>query len=518
MSRVEELTFKLLDAEISDADTEELEQLLSDSAEARDEHLACCKLEAGLRGRLGSVDVAARVMAEIAAQPVSSGGETTRRRFRLLSLPWLRVAAAMVVLCGIGLLAHLWTRPPVTAGPPAFAGVRIANADPGVTVLSGGERRQATGELPLRHGDMVETAYMRVASLVYRDGTRIVLGPSTTATVGDPTGKETERKTIHLWHGTSTAHVAEQPEGRPLAITTPGAAAEVLGTRFRVSVDDAQTRVDVVEGKVKLTREADGASATVSRGQFAASAPTVEPVAAPQPPRVRDALVALYRFDEGDGGVAHDVSGVAPIADLTVDEPDALEWLDGGGVRFSDRAMFASSGPVTKLVDACVSSNEISVEAWISPSTTDQIGPARIVTLSGDTSTRDFTLGQDGSQESWPPPGGTLYSFRLRTTTTTENGTPPAETARGTVVADLMHVLYTRAHDGAAKIYIDGVERATHGVDGDFSAWASDFRIALGDEFTRDRPWLGTYHLVALYSRALSPDEVVRNFRAGPRG
>jgi len=39
--------------------------------------------------------------------------------------------------------------------------------------------------------------------------------------------------------------------------------------------------------------------------------------------------------------------------------------------------------------------------------------------------------------------------------------------------------------------------------------------IALGNEFTHDRTWQGSYHLVAIYSRALSPDDVTANFRAG---
>ncbi|MBN1675632.1 MAG: hypothetical protein JXR37_31610, partial [Kiritimatiellae bacterium] len=41
--------------------------------------------------------------------------------------------------------------------------------------------------------------------------------------------------------------------------------------------------------------------------------------------------------------------------------------------------------------------------------------------------------------------------------------------------------------------------------------------IVASDRPGHARPWLGTYHLVAVYSRALTDEEVRANFRAGPR-
>jgi hypothetical protein len=65
-----------------------------------------------------------------------------------------------------------------------------------------------------------------------------------------------------------------------------------------------------------------------------------------------------------------------------------------------------------------------------------------------------------------------------------------------------------------AKIYINGVERASDTIGGDFSNWDGDFHLALANELTKDRPWLGEFHLVAIYNRALSQTEVSQNFRA----
>ncbi|MEC9030925.1 MAG: DUF1592 domain-containing protein, partial [Planctomycetota bacterium] len=45
--------------------------------------------------------------------------------------------------------------------------------------------------------------------------------------------------------------------------------------------------------------------------------------------------------------------------------------------------------------------------------------------------------------------------------------------------------------------------------------WNGAYRLALADELSGGRPWLGTYYLVAVYNRDLSPAEVERNFKAG---
>ena len=41
------------------------------------------------------------------------------------------------------------------------------------------------------------------------------------------------------------------------------------------------------------------------------------------------------------------------------------------------------------------------------------------------------------------------------------------------------------------------------------------YQLALANEHTSDRPWLGTYRLLAIYSRDLSQKEVEQNYQAG---
>lgn len=102
------------------------------------------------------------------------------------------------------------------------------------------------------------------ASVVLADGTRFSLEPDAVVReiVRGPKGTR-----ILLSQGTLTADVARQPADQPLVIATPQAEARVLGTVFRLVVDAASTRLEVREGKVRLTRESKAVD--VAAGQFA---------------------------------------------------------------------------------------------------------------------------------------------------------------------------------------------------------------------------------------------------------
>lgn len=220
--------------------------------------------------------------------------------------------------------------------------------------------------------------------------------------------------------------------------------------------------------------------------------------------RVRDGLVVLYDFNEQQGTVVRDVSGVGDPLDLTLPNVSAAKWVPGG-VAILSETMIVSSKPAAKITKACAASNEITLEAWLKPANRTQDGPARIATLSLDASTRNFTLGQSA----------TKYDVRLRTTATTRNGLPSLETTEGTVTTQLTHVVFTHSASGERKLYVNGAERAAGTIGGDLSNWEGSFRFALGNEISGGRPWLGELYLVAVYDRVLRPEEVRLNFEIG---
>jgi parallel beta-helix repeat protein len=234
----------------------------------------------------------------------------------------------------------------------------------------------------------------------------------------------------------------------------------------------------------------------------------------PPPPaneRVTEGLQVLYTFDEGAGRTVRDKSGVGVPLDLTIDSEAAVSWKADGGLAVSAPTLISSSVPATKVIEAVMASEEITIEAWVRPANDTQDGPGRIVTLSRDTLRRNCTLGQ-GRWGDQPPD---VYDVRLRTTETDSNGRPSLMTPSGTLTTDVTHVAYTRSASGLAHIYVNGQEGAINAVPGTLKNWNSDYRLALANELTRDRPWLGEIHLVALYDRALSPAEVEQNYEAG---
>ena len=127
----------------------------------------------------------------------------------------------------------------------------------------------------------------------------------------------------------------------------------------------------------------------------------------------RQGLLAQYTFAEGDGNAVLDVSGQGPDLSLRIETPDAVAWTDDGLAVHGD-AGIATEAPTEQLTAAIQESHALTLEAWITPATLDQSGPARIVTLSQGTSHRNFTVGQSDA----------FYEMRLRTTATSSNGLP----------------------------------------------------------------------------------------------
>jgi hypothetical protein len=219
--------------------------------------------------------------------------------------------------------------------------------------------------------------------------------------------------------------------------------------------------------------------------------------------RVVDGLIALYSFDEGSGGMVNDTSGNGTPLNLTIDKTNNIEWTDGG-MKIKYPTVINSAGPADKLNSALKSTNEVTMEAWVTPENTSQSGPARIASISTDTSRRNVTLGQRI----------TAYEGRVRTTATDSNGLPGVVSDYGHVSVAKEHVVYTRNSSGQSAIYLNGELIAESTVAGDFSNWDDNYSLAIGNEMTKNRPWLGEFHMVAIYNRALTLGEVTQNHEA----
>ncbi|MCK5803859.1 MAG: LamG domain-containing protein [Lentisphaeria bacterium] len=235
---------------------------------------------------------------------------------------------------------------------------------------------------------------------------------------------------------------------------------------------------------------------------------------AQEPKRVKDGLVALYPFVPAEFAVP-DLEDAEEHWAMIVHGEMINPTPEEPGVTFeADESALRSDEGAKKIVESLSKSGQMTLEVWLKPTLLAQRGPARIVSISaGVGNERDFTLGQENGR----------YVFRLRTATgkgqdafqITQHTTP-----KDVVLLERHHVMVTYtlcSHCGAGtlRLFVNGklaMERL--GLGGDFSTW-DFFPLLLGNEIDLNRQWRGTLYLVALYDRALSPEEVQANFAAG---
>ena len=224
--------------------------------------------------------------------------------------------------------------------------------------------------------------------------------------------------------------------------------------------------------------------------------------------RITQNQIALYTFESPEEGIVRDRSGFGEPLNLRIDKPQST-LIRNGKMFISSSVLIASDGPATKLIEAIRQTGELTIEIWMKPLDLNQSGPARVVSLSNDTSQRNLTLGQDKGR----------LDVRLRTSSTDNNGQPSTSGPENSLATKLSHVVFTRNASGDVGLYQDGKRIVSGNVAGDFTNWSHDFRLSIANEISGDRPWLGDLHLVALYNRALSDAEVTQNHFAGvPNG
>lgn len=150
-----------------------------------------------------------------------------------------------------------------------------------------------------------------------------------------------------------------------------------------------------------------------------------------------------------------------------------------------------------ELVEACRKTNELTIEAAITPARSDQAGPARIISFSSNPTARNFLLGQDHES----------LIFELNT----RPGGATAVKLGKLTAGKLQHVVvsYTK---GLLQCFVDGAAiPMTAKVQGDFSGWTEQ-QLVFGDEYTGKYNWSGRMEGIAIFNRALTAEEASRHY------
>lgn len=183
--------------------------------------------------------------------------------------------------------------------PPIVATLERAEGEVALTSLSG--RIAAHSNTAIAEGQGLEATGSRSRAVVrYSDGTRVELGEkSAVGRFCDRMSANGIGKWIELTEGTLTVEAAHQPADRAMVIASPHADVRVVGTVFRVVVEPGEkgfTRLDVLEGRVRLSRPAG--SADVFGGFTATAAPGAELAARPMARSMPETLRRLS-FEDG---------------------------------------------------------------------------------------------------------------------------------------------------------------------------------------------------------------------------
>jgi len=221
--------------------------------------------------------------------------------------------------------------------------------------------------------------------------------------------------------------------------------------------------------------------------------------------RATAGLIGFWRFDEKAGTVAADTSGVAPAMDISLGEDVAL--MSSYGLDFSAGTATANRSGSRKLYDHIADpdfgTGQYSVEAWITPASTNQ--SADMIRYSGD-----FRVRQR------------LYQYDLRTRSTAPN-IPGGGTTSQLVTYDqdrdlqagLQHMVLTYDVFNGMRLFVNGVY--TDDVDqfpgGQLWNWRTNSDLTLGSSGANG--WFGQIRMLAIYERVLTPAQILQNFQAG---
>ena len=178
---------------------------------------------------------------------------------------------------------------------------------------------------------------------------------------------------------------------------------------------------------------------------------------------------------------AYPVAGLYPFDWQSPLVANAAARSIDGSLTFVEPGMAMTENPPEWLPTA-VETGAFEIRMLARSSTPKQSGPARLLTVSSDPYNRNVTLGQEGDD----------LVVRLRTSETDLNGIPEHVVAG--VFAEPRWISLS-LHVGAQGMVVEigGDSRLRRDLPGGgLSTWDTAYELALGNELTGDRPWLGT--------------------------
>jgi len=339
-----ELIEQVLTAAASDEQKRQLHARLLANAEDRRLYLHHLNLHSALR-RQFAYEVEGETPAQLDVASSERDFENGPRRPRMRFGRWSWAAAVVVVLIA-GVLA---LRPDSEA--------KIAT----VTELNGAFRWTGDGGRVVRDLQAGTSLCGGTLELLSADSWSVLKFPDgSTVTVSGQaalTVSQSKQKQLYLREGSLSANVTAQPGGRPMLIRTPTAELEVMGTQLNVDAERTSTTLQVNEGRVRVTRLADGSVVEVTADhQVVASASRLadfkvtrrpESVGSWQSSLPRDAIYGKWLAGFGETAGPRETDGSLRTAPILLDfekEPITIHLAALSVSRVPSRPVVLASG------------------------------------------------------------------------------------------------------------------------------------------------------------------------------
>jgi glycopeptide antibiotics resistance protein len=157
-----------------------------------------------------------------------------------------------------------------------------------------------------------------------------------------------------------------------------------------------------------------------------------------------NSLIASYQLNQK--AIYQDTTGKLPDL-IWRGNPSRNQAVEELGTILTPNHWLESAAPATKLSQRISATSEFTLITTIATVDVNQTGPARIISLSGDTTHRNFTLGQEKTD----------LVLRLRTPLTGQNGSDIQLHVPGIFIDTKPHNVIVTYSQANAKIYIDHI-------------------------------------------------------------
>jgi hypothetical protein len=176
-------------------------------------------------------------------------------------------------------------------------------------------------------------------------------------------------------------------------------------------------------------------------------------------------------------------------------------WGPNGEMHIVNGGFLPDDFFADEIRAACMDTDRLAIEAIVTTARNPQSGPARIVSFSGGTAKRNFTLGQQDN----------MLVLRLQTSESNRNG---VDFNLAPLEPGVPHHVIVTYEPGLLVCYIDGKVGAESRLEaGTFEDWR-DYELFFGKERGGVRYWEGFLENIAIYNRFIPAEEAALKFRA----